>query len=35
MVSSVYLVKALGGGWDVNQIRDEQVHPQAGQILWQ
>ncbi len=33
MVSSVYLVKALGGGWDASQIKDEQVHPQAGQIL--
>lgn len=35
MVSSVYLVKALGGGWDASQIKDEQVHPQAGQILRQ
>jgi len=33
MVSSVYLVKALGGGWDASQIKDQQVHPQAGQIL--
>jgi len=33
MVSAVYLVKALGGGWDASQIRNEQVHPQAGQIL--
>ena len=35
MVSSVYLVKALGGGWDAGQIqsKDQQVHPQAGQIL--
>jgi NodT family efflux transporter outer membrane factor (OMF) lipoprotein len=33
MVSSVYLVKALGGGWDDSQIKDQQVHPQAGQIL--
>jgi outer membrane protein, multidrug efflux system len=33
MVSSVYLVKALGGGWDANEIKNEQVHPQAGQIL--
>jgi outer membrane protein, multidrug efflux system len=33
MVSSVYLVKALGGGWDAGQIKDEQVHPQAGQAL--
>jgi outer membrane protein, multidrug efflux system len=33
MVSSVYLVKALGGGWDASQIKDEQVHPRAGQIV--
>lgn len=33
MVSSVYLVKALGGGWDAAQISGEQVHPQPGQIL--
>jgi outer membrane protein, multidrug efflux system len=33
MVSSVYLVKALGGGWDAGEIKDQQVHPQAGQIL--
>ena len=35
MVSAVYLVKALGGSWDASQIRDEQVHPQAGQVLQQ
>jgi NodT family efflux transporter outer membrane factor (OMF) lipoprotein len=35
MVSSVYLVKALGGGWEVGQIQDQQVHPQPGQILQQ
>ncbi len=33
MVSSVYLVKALGGGWDASEINNHQVHPQAGQIL--
>ena len=33
MVSSVYLVKALGGGWDASEIKDQQVHPQAGQAL--
>jgi outer membrane protein, multidrug efflux system len=33
MVSSVYLVKALGGGWDSSQIKDQQVHPQAIQAL--
>ncbi|HUO24019.1 MAG TPA: efflux transporter outer membrane subunit [Candidatus Aquilonibacter sp.] len=35
MVSSVYLVKALGGGWDSSQIRNDQIHPQAGQVLQQ
>jgi len=35
LVSTVYLVKALGGGWDANDIRNEQVHPNAGQILQQ
>jgi outer membrane protein TolC len=35
MVSSVYLVKALGGGWDGSQVQNEQVHPQPGQILQQ
>jgi outer membrane protein TolC len=33
MVSSVFLVKALGGGWQASQISGEQIHPQAGQIL--
>jgi outer membrane protein, multidrug efflux system len=33
MVSSVYLVKALGGGWDASQIKDQQIHPQAIQAL--
>jgi outer membrane protein, multidrug efflux system len=33
MVSSVYLVKALGGGWDSSQIKDQTVHPQAIQAL--
>jgi multidrug efflux system outer membrane protein len=33
MVSSVYLVKALGGGWDSSQIKDQQVHPRAVQAL--
>jgi NodT family efflux transporter outer membrane factor (OMF) lipoprotein len=33
MVSSVYLVKALGGGWNASEIKDQQVHPQAIQAL--
>jgi NodT family efflux transporter outer membrane factor (OMF) lipoprotein len=35
MVSSVYLVKALGGGWEAKEIKDEQVRPHPGQILQQ
>ncbi len=35
MVSSVYLVKALGGSWDAGTINNEVVHPKAGQILQQ
>ncbi len=35
MVSSVYLVKALGGGWEASQVQNEQVHPQPGQIIQQ
>ncbi len=35
MVSSVYLVKAMGGGWDTSEIKSEQVHPTPGQILQQ
>lgn len=35
MVSSVYLVKALGGGWDSSQVTNEQVRPQGRQILQQ
>jgi outer membrane protein TolC len=33
MVSSVYLVKALGGSWDASELNNQQVHPQPGQIL--
>jgi NodT family efflux transporter outer membrane factor (OMF) lipoprotein len=33
MVSSVYLVKALGGGWNSSEIKDEQVHPRASQAI--
>jgi len=35
MVTSVYLVKALGGGWDVSQIQGEQIRPQAIQAVQQ
>jgi NodT family efflux transporter outer membrane factor (OMF) lipoprotein len=35
LVSTVYLVKALGGGWESSQIQDEQIHPKAGQIVQQ
>jgi outer membrane protein, multidrug efflux system len=33
MVSAVYLVKALGGGWDASQLDREQVRPHAAQAL--
>lgn len=33
MVSSVFLVKALGGGWDAGEINHERIHPQPSQIL--
>ena len=33
MVSSVFLVKALGGGWDSSRINSQKLHPQPGQIL--
>jgi multidrug efflux system outer membrane protein len=35
LVSTVYLVKALGGGWDASEIKDEQVRPHPGQIVQQ
>lgn len=35
MVSSVYLVKALGGGWEASQIQNEQYHPTAIQAVQQ
>lgn len=35
MVTEVYLVKALGGGWDASQIQNEQVHPKAIQAIQQ
>ena len=33
MVASVYLVKALGGGWDAAAIQNQQVRPQGTQVL--
>ena len=33
MVTSVLLVKALGGGWDASAIQNVQVHPVPGQIV--
>jgi outer membrane protein, multidrug efflux system len=33
MTTSVFLVKALGGGWDASQLRDQVVHPTAAQAL--
>jgi NodT family efflux transporter outer membrane factor (OMF) lipoprotein len=35
MVTSVALVKALGGGWDASQIQHEQVHPELRQAIQQ
>ena len=35
MVTSVYLVKAVGGGWDASQIQSEQVRPKAIQAVQQ
>src|SRR5580704_17195787 len=35
MVTSVFLVKALGGGWDASTIQNEKVHPKAEQIVQQ
>ncbi|HZZ15648.1 MAG TPA: efflux transporter outer membrane subunit, partial [Candidatus Sulfotelmatobacter sp.] len=35
MVSAVYLVKALGGGWDASDVNHEQIHPQPTPILQQ
>lgn len=35
MVTSVALVKALGGGWDASAIQGEQVRPAVGQLVQQ
>jgi multidrug efflux system outer membrane protein len=35
MVTSVFLVKALGGGWDASQIQNEQVRPEIRQVVQQ
>lgn len=35
MVSTTYLVKALGGGWDAGDLKQQQVHPKASQIVQQ
>ena len=35
MVTSVYLVKALGGGWDASALQDQVVRPKASQAIQQ
>ena len=35
MVTSVYLVKARGGGWDATQIQQEKVRPTPVQAVQQ
>lgn len=35
MITSVLLVKSLGGGWEASSIQNEQVHPQAKQVFQQ
>ena len=35
MVTSVYLVKALGGGWDSSEIKNQQIYPKAIQAVQQ
>jgi NodT family efflux transporter outer membrane factor (OMF) lipoprotein len=33
MVTSVFLVKALGGGWDASAIQNDVIHPKAIQVV--
>ncbi len=33
LVTSVYLVKALGGGWDSSALKNELVHPRPSQAV--
>ncbi len=35
MITSVYLVKAVGGGWNATEIRDVRVHPSPSQVVTQ
>lgn len=35
MVNSVFLAKALGGGWDANALNGIEVHPKAIQVVQQ
>jgi NodT family efflux transporter outer membrane factor (OMF) lipoprotein len=35
MVTSAYLVKALGGGWEASELEKEQVHPRVRQAIQQ
>ena len=35
MLTSVFLVKALGGGWDASEIQNQVVRPSPGQIVQQ
>ena len=35
MVTSVFLVKALGGGWDASEIQNERIRPEVRQTLQQ